>query len=164
MREVIIRLKLYKFIELSEKSKDVARDWYRQGSDDSSWAFDQIKNDAEHVGLKIQSLDTHRHNEGEFITTPLACCEAILKEHGNTCETYRTAERYIEAIRLASFHDTEDCITEIDENNVHEFLYALLEDYRVNLEKEQEYQNSNDFVDENIIANDYEFSEDGKNK
>jgi hypothetical protein len=41
-------------------------------------------------------------------------------------------------------------------------LRALLEEYLVTLRKEEEYQLSEEVVDELLISNGYEFTEDGK--
>ena len=43
-----------------------------------------------------------------------------------------------------------------------EFLKSLLEDYSIILQKEYEYQTSEEAIIESIKANDYEFTEDGK--
>jgi hypothetical protein len=43
-----------------------------------------------------------------------------------------------------------------------EFLRALLEEYLTILRKEEEYQLSDEVADEMIVANAYEFTEDGK--
>ncbi len=42
-----------------------------------------------------------------------------------------------------------------------EFLNTLLQDYAQILQKEYEYLMSDEMVDESIIANEYEFNEDG---
>ena len=42
-----------------------------------------------------------------------------------------------------------------------EFLRALLEEYLTILRKEEEYQLSDEVADEMMVANEYEFTEDG---
>ena len=42
------------------------------------------------------------------------------------------------------------------------FLYALREDYRITLQKELEYMQSTEQIEETIRANEYEFTEEGK--
>ena len=42
-----------------------------------------------------------------------------------------------------------------------EFLLSLCEDYRIMFNKEIEYQESNEYVDENIRINEYEFTKEG---
>src|SRR5580693_5752393 len=119
-----IETTVYKFDELNDKAKEQARDWYRQG-DHNSFAWEQIKEDAEQIGLKITTLDDHRNNEGGFIGGPLETVKLILENHGKSCETYKTAERYQK--ELTRLYDA-DCKEETQEtqdayeNCAHEFL------------------------------------------
>jgi hypothetical protein len=50
--------------------------------------------DAENMGLKITSfdLDRNRHAKGCFITNAMECAESILRDHGETCDTYIEAQ------------------------------------------------------------------------
>ncbi len=48
------------------------------------------------------------------------------------------------------------------ENDEDEFLKELLEDYRIILQKEYEYQTSEEAIIGTIEANEYEFTQDGK--
>lgn len=162
MREV--KTKVYLYAELSEKAKDKAREWWLS-VDDGSWAWDSTAEDAQQIGLKITSLDPRHTNEGEFITSARDTVRLILENHGPECETYKTAERYKKAFDdLQKFLDADDydSFHEQSENTEHEFLHELLEDYRVMLEKEQEYQQSEEYIAETMEANAYEFTKDGK--
>lgn len=162
--ETIVRT-LYKFDELSEPAKEKAREWYRQAAMEMSWAWEQIQEDSKQIGLKITSLDDRRNNEGEFIGSARDTAKLIIENHGIHCETYQTAIRYQgDLSRLYELANKEES-TETEtayENCIHEFLHDLLEDYRIMLNKEIEYQDSNESVDESILANEYEFLESGK--
>lgn len=149
----IINIAVYKFDELGEGAKEKARDWFRQGMGDS-FAFETVIEDAKNICLRITSLDSTRANQGEFVTDAKGTAEAILANHGPSCETYKTAETYLPSLK------SED--EETAENSAHEFLHDLLEDYRVMLDKEIEYLYSNESVDENIRINEYEFTEKGE--
>jgi hypothetical protein len=153
MREITV--KLYQFDELDEKAKERAREWARndQGMR-GQYQFEYLIEDANTIGLDINSLDDHRANEGEFLGTALECARKILKNHGKTCETYNTAMRYIDALE-----SKDDNITDVAR---HEFLHDLLEDYRVLYNQEIEYIYSNEAIDEDMRANEYEFTEGGK--
>lgn len=162
---------LYQYSELSDKAKEKARDWYRQGSDDDQFAWEQTQNDAKDIGLEILTLDQHRANEGRFIESALECAEKIVKNHGDTCETCKTAKMFIderdeivsEAPRNddnSDFKDESQLDDDLEELEK-EFLQSLLEDYRIMLDKEIEYQNSDECVSESIKSNEYEFTEDG---
>jgi hypothetical protein len=155
--------KVFTFDELSDSAKEKARDWYRQSPLDSQDAWDQIREDAENIGLRITTLDDSRPNEGNFIDTAVSTIDKITANHGQSCETYQTAKRY--EINLKVLLKTFDDSLEAENaygDCAHEFLHDLLEDYRVMLNKEIEYRYSNETVDESILANEYEFTIDGK--
>jgi hypothetical protein len=143
---------VYTFDELSDKAKEKARAWYRDNSFDNEYDWEHITDDAREVGLKISSLNDHRANTGEFIDSALYTVKQIKNNHGPTCDTYQTMERYEKSIR-----ENPD-----DKDAAHEFLYDLLEDYRIMFNKEMEYLYSNESVDENIRCNEYTFTVDGK--
>jgi hypothetical protein len=164
MREITV--KLYQFDELSEQAKDKAREWARddQGMR-GQYEFDYLIEDAKMVSLAIHRLDDHRANEGEFIGSARDTVELILKNHGVHCETYQTAVRYQADLdrlfKLASNEETqktEDAYADC----MHEFLHDLLEDYRVLYNQGIEYVYSQEAIDEDIKANEYEFTEGGK--
>lgn len=159
-----IETKVYTFDELTDSAKEKARDWYRQGGLDYEW-WDTTYEDAEMIGLKISGFDLRGLCDGEFIGTALETVNKIKENHGDTCETYKTAIRYEQSLRDTLFASEKDTATLEDddayENSVHEFLLDLLEDYRIILEKELEYIISAESVDENIRANEYEFTENG---
>lgn len=148
-------IELFQFDELSDEAKEKARDWWRKTDLEVQDASNQIQEDAEQIGLRIKCLDDNRPNEGEFAVSARHTMRTILAEHGNMCETYKTAQRY-------QFSLEKDDETEAYENSAHEFLHDLLEDYRVMLNKEIEYRYSNECIDESIRANEYEFTIDGK--
>lgn len=163
MREIIV--KLYKFEELTEKAKEKARDWFRAGYD-GQFEWDYVREDAEEIGLKITELrptGIQGDNHGEFVTTARECAEKVLKDHGDTCETFKDARAYLKEIDALELdedgeykdQDTADEITR-------EFKRSLLEDYRVMLEEAHEYRNSAECIDEDMAANEYEFTEDGE--
>ena len=158
---------IYTYDELSDKSKARARAWYREGNDLSS-LWDDIREDAKSIGLKIISLDQHRANKGEFIRSAPECAETILREHGDTCETYKTAKGYLDALQKlgdrpsdtmedADDNEYEDAREDLDK----EFLQSLLSDYFYRLQRDEEYAYSEESVSENILINEYTFDEDG---
>lgn len=151
MREITV--KLYQFDELDERAKERARDWYRNDDGmESQYAWEYVIEDAANIGLEIYALD--RCNKGRFLENGRDCARRILKDHGDTCETYKTARQFIDGLEAQD----EDTIEQIEKD----FLYSLLEDYRIMLEKETEYRYSAEVVDETIRANEYEFTEEGK--
>lgn len=161
----------YKFSELSDEAKDRARDWWRQGALQYDW-WEFIYDDAERIGLKITGFDTGRSCEitGDFIGTAEETADKILAEHGDRCDTWAEANAYKKTVAefMATAEKDEDgelatyALENEREDIDREFLRALLEQYLFTLRKEEEYQLSEEVVDELLIANDYEFTEDGK--
>lgn len=165
------QINYYNFNELSDRAKDTARDWWRQGALDYDW-YDCTYEDAALVGLKITSFDTGRSCEisGDFTGTPEETAAKIIADHGEDTGTAAEARHYLKTLGefLTTAEKDEDgelatYALEADREDIDkEFLRALLEEYLTNLRKEEEYQLSDEVADEMIVANDYEFTEDGK--
>lgn len=170
MRE--IKVKLYKYDELSERSKEKACDWYYQFALDYEW-WDSVYDDATNIGLKITEFDLGRAQmcRGQFTGDALECAEKIKKNHGDKCDTYKTAVAFLEErdkiVEQAERDKNGDFVNEYEldqklDKCEEEFLHALLEDYRVMLQNEIDHLTSREAIEESIIANGYEFTEGGK--
>lgn len=149
------KIKVYKFDELSAEAQEKALQGMRfwDVEDFEWWEF--TYEDAKNVGIKITSFDLDRGNiTGEFIESAEYTIDKILMDHGPTCDTYITAHNYKKALEDQKEDDADDF--------KHEFLNAILEDYRIILQKEFEYLTSDTHLKETIEANEYEFTEDGK--
>ncbi len=163
---------VYLFPELSPEAKERARDWYRSASNHDEWWLSTYE-DAEQSGLKITGFDIGRANsiEGKFTAGALECAHKIEKNHGEHCETFKTTKAFLterdaivdnaERDDLGEFEDVAKVDSQLDDCEA-EFLRAILEDYRIMLRKEYEYQQPDEFVDELIMANEYEFTVEGK--
>lgn len=169
-------INIYKFEELpDEQAKDKARDWYRQGGLDHEW-WDSTYDDAKNIGLKITGFDLDRGlmAEGDFTEDAVDVAKAIMKDHGKKTETYSDAEDFLEEWKQgekAYLKANKDDPEYLDESPFEdsdeaekleaEFQKTILEDYARMLQSEYDYLNSDEAVDESIIANEYEFHEDG---
>lgn len=153
---------IYEFNELSDRAKEKARIWFSQAGVNDDW-YESTYEDAERIGLKITSfgLDRDRHACGTFTKSMPEVIAAILKEHGEICETYKTAKRYATELSNLDDENADDYLEKIEEVES-EFLKALLEDYSVILQNESEYIQSDEYLDEGILANEYTFDENGK--
>ena len=164
---------LYTFAELSDKAKELALTNMRYTNTDagSEW-WDQTYEDAANVGIKITGFDTGRRNEitGEIFDTENTA-HSIVRDHGEECETHRTAAQYLKnrdtTIAAApkdtytgEYTDIEALDDKLDELGK-KFTKSILEDYLTILRNELEYLESDEAVQESIEANDYEFDEDG---
>ena len=169
-----IETQVFTFDELSDKAKEKARDWFREGQD-NSWPWECVQEDAKQIGLNITELQTCRSssNKGEFTTCAIDCAELVIANHGPDCEIYKTAKDFkeqhdkaIESFPVDSggerTQEQESAIDALLDGLEHEFKHALLEDYRIMYDKEIDYQQSDEVVDENIRCNDYTFTVDGK--
>lgn len=166
---------IYSFDELPEEAKQKALENLSDINVDYDW-WDYNYEDAENIGLILNEFDIGRSQvcTGVFKWGALECAEAILKEHGETCETHKTAIEYmkergelvtkysdgvnVEKVAEDNDYDFDQDCDELDK----EFLKSLLEDYLSILRKEHEYRTSEGVIIETINANKYEFTEDGK--
>ena len=161
------RVKVYKFNELTEQAKQVAIDNFITINVDYEW-WDSIYMDAENIGLKLTSfdIDRDRHAEGDFLLSANEVAANIMKEHGEQCETYKTAERFMEEWQpLFNDYMNEESDSYEDDNDLmvceQEFLKCLCEDYSIMLQAKYEYLQSDDAIIETIEVNDYDFLSNG---
>lgn len=161
----------YKYDELSDAAKEKARAWFAQGALVHEW-WDFIYDDAARCGLKITSFDLgrRRHAEGKLTMSAIDVAMKIKSEHGEACETYKTAMEFIGVhdeyhgvngkITLAG-DDSYDLEQEFEDHET-EFLRSILDDFSIILQKEYEFQLSEEVIEEAIRAGDYDFLESGK--
>ena len=171
-----IETTVFTFDELSEEAKQRAIQDYR--NKDVYWYdwWECIYDDAKNVGIKIKHFDTGRSWDIgiEFIESAYDAAEKIMKEHGQTCETYKTAAQFVKdwAELVAKYSDgikldkvAEDNEWEFDQEAdelEEEFRRDIGHDFLILLQKEEEYLNSDEAISETIEANEYEFTEEGK--
>ena len=162
---------VYTFDELSEEAKKKAREWMRGHALNYDW-WDFIYEDAASVGIKITGFDLGRASYcAGTIEDTESTAHAILKNHGEECETHKTASAYLkdrdDAIEAAprnedgEFEDEGALDDKLDEI-AGEFIKSILEDYRICLQREYEYRLSDEAIDEDIRANEYLFTEGGQ--
>lgn len=165
--------KVYPFDELSDDVKEKAVQglcdiniWY-------GW-WEGIFDDALSARLKLTEFELGRGAfcRGEFVEYAKDTANAIIKNHGESCETFKTTEEYAaECAALWQKYPEELDGDGYDDNEWdrnkeqgeidREFLKSILEDYRIMLQKEYEYLAGEEAIIETIKANEYEFTEDG---
>ena len=176
----IIETKAYQFQELDEKTKEKAIDNYRYVSveHDSWWDF--VKEDLISVGIELRSFDIERGSFAEIhLEDFYETCELILKSHGENCETYKIAERYIkEYDSIKDKMDNLECIENDDSDEEHlnklmqldkdledldeEYQKEFSEEVLSMLRREYEYMTSDEYTIEIFEANEYEFTDQAK--
>lgn len=164
---------LFAINELTDEVKSKVLDKFRDINVNDHW-WDSIYDDAKEIGLKITSfnLDRNRHAKGKFLLAANEVAQNILNYHGENCETYKTASSfmedwqpvfndYIHMDESSKKHESKEVEEELQEME-DSFLDSLLEDYSIILQKEYEYLMEDKAVEETIIANEYQFLENGK--
>lgn len=161
----------FQFVELSDKAKENARNWYRGLDTWGDW-FECIYDDAKMVGIEITEFHTYKNFiKGKFTDDACFTAHKVIKDHGETCKSYYLATQFLsERDELVDCwpKDSDGEMTESYEldNKLDSLENAFLKDilgyYLDMLKKEYEYRESDEFVDESIIANEYEFLSNGK--
>lgn len=157
---------VYTLAELEPRAHQRALAWLAEGQFDHGW-WDSIYEDAANVGVAITGfdLDRNRHCKGGFDKPAMDVAENIIREHGDTCETYKTAAQFI-ADRASLIADMDEGSEVEDlpeyEELCSEFLKSLLEDYSIMLQQESEYLSSEECLTEMAEANGYTFDEQGR--
>lgn len=166
---------LYTFDELSEGAMITAfQELWDCNVDHEGW-YSSVYADAESIGLKIKEFDLdYRANylKGSWTMDGEDSAIAVLLNHGGDCDTAGIAYGYLHAVmgimRDPAMHDdeaTNGLSFEADKS-----LDVIEDEYRRNIEdeylsmlaKEYEYLTSEELVRETILANGWEFTEDGK--
>ena len=165
------KIKVYEFNDLSEEAKEKAIEKLWNINVDYEW-WDCVYDDAENIGLKIKEFDLDRGSyvKGEFTISAQEVASNIIRDHGESCETYQTAVNFIneyepvfsdymnEQSENFESGELEDKMLDMES----EFLKSLCEDYRIMLQREYEWRTSTDEIIKTIDANCYEFTKDGK--
>lgn len=165
-----VTIEIFTFDELSEAAKQKAIQKHSDINVCDEW-YDGICDDAKNIGLKITSfdLDRNRYAKGEFLLSAAEVAQNILSNHGEMCETYKTAQNFLnewqpifneymdEQSEKYESREAEDEMQDIEQD----FLNSLLEDYSIILQNESDYLQSDEAIIETLIANDYEYEEDG---
>lgn len=153
MRTETITRNLFTFDELSDKAKEVARDWWREcEAQDPAW----VNEHSDSLRAALEFVRSYRYSH--TIEDLYATAKAWRSE--NTPDSrccpwtgYCADETAIDAILEACADGVEDLDT----------LEGLVDDAMSKAwEDEQEYAMLAENVDENIRANGYEFTESGK--
>lgn len=172
MRTIIKETTVYIFDELTPEAQEKAINHLWDINVDFEW-WDYMYGDAERIGLKLEhfDLDRNRHATGKWILSPVEVAIAIENNHGEDCETYRTAKDYLVSrdALVKKYSGGTDQVTEDNEYDFDqecdeldsEFLRSLLEDYSIMLQKECDYLTSEEAIKETILANEYEFTAEG---
>ena len=173
MRTETVILTYHRFDELDEQARQNALNRLWDCNVDYDW-WQHDYEDAANIGLKISSFDCDR---GKIDISYLAghtgedVARAILKEHGETCDTYKLAAAFLADREdlVKKYSDGGDKVTEENEYDFDcelddlesEFLSDMGEEYLSSLSKEYDYLTGEEAIKETIEANEWEFDTGG---
>ena len=172
-----VTINIYQFSELTDEAKENAIKELYDINVDSDW-WDSTYEDAAQINLKIKGFDIDRGSyvKAEFIESANNTAELIIMNHGESCETYKTAKSFLQDYNelVAKYSDgvKTDRVTEDNEYDFdneaddleNDFLQSISEDYRIILSNEYDYLTSEKSIIETIEANEYDFTEYGQLK
>jgi len=176
MRKETKEYEVFTFDELEDDIKEkVINDHYDWNVSDSYW-YEHIYEDAKTIGLEIQGFDFDRGHtlDGKFTEYEERMAELILENHGDVCETYKLAKKFLdEFIPLVEEKEFEEEKDDYDFDKCEEMqekIDGLEEDFRNDikseylsiLQKEYEYLISEEQIIESIKANEIEFLANGE--
>ena len=171
MKTITTKTVVYKFSELNESQQQRAIENLYDINVDYGW-WESVYEDAANVGIKITSFDIGRGSycNGDFLLSANEVAQNIMNEHGEHCETYKTAVSFMNDWQpvFSSYMDetdenyesreSEEILLEIED----EFKKSVLEDYRIMLSNEYDYLAGKEAIIETIKANDYDFTAEGR--
>jgi len=164
-------ISIYKYPELpTDKAKEKARQWWSDCVTNEEWS-EQTYEDASNVGIKIVGFDIDRGDFCAFDDSFDAdeVYAAIIKDHGEHCETYKCVYAYNYAkeatLKQAPSYDVEALGEDILDDKLDVLAKALKESlqaaYLVMLRESHTHYFSAEHVSDNIEMNRYNFLEDG---
>lgn len=180
---------IYQFDELTDAAKEKARGWFRGIADDDWWTesvIDDARRIGALIGFEVAGVAWRGFgSQGDgacwygAVTYSTGCAAAVARECPQDAEIQRIAQawrdlqrrnfyqirggvsandRYMRTSVNAYRADDREVVGEDDENQIVSDFADWI--YRA-LEKEYDYRMSDECVDGDIRANDYEFDENG---
>lgn len=176
-------INLYQYSELSDKAKEKAREWYRRASEGDNFWSECVIEDAKEIGA-LFGLDIENVYWSGFCSQGDGACvtgryswkkgglQSVKSYAGTDTELHGIVSAFQEASRKTFYQLSEKIVHRghyshersmlVDSDDLRECLADFSRWIYRNLEKEYDYQNSDETIEEAIIANEYEFTEDGE--
>ena len=186
----VIEKTIYQFDELTDAAKEKARGWFRGIACSDNWWAECVIDDAKHIGAMI-GFDVDKiywrgfSSQGDgacwtgSATYSTGCAAAVARECPQDSEIQRIARAW-EGLQCRNFYQirgsvsandrymrtrvdayrADDCDV-IDEDDAGQTVSDFADWIYRSLEREYDYRMSDECVDEDIRANEYEFGEDG---
>lgn len=178
----VIEKTIYQFDELTDAAKGQAREWFRTASAHDTWWSESVIDDAKRIGAMI-GFDVDEiywrgfwsQGDGACWTGSVfyaaGCAAAVARECPRDAEIQRIARAWRD-LQRRNFYQIRGGVSANDR-----YMRTSVDAYRADdanqivsdfadwiyrsLEKEYDYRMSDEYVDGDIRANEYEFDEDG---
>ena len=176
---------VYQFDELTDAAKEKAREWFRNASADDNWWSESVIDDAKRIGALVGFEVDEVYWQGDgacwtgSVTYSTGCATAVARECPQDAEIQRIARAWAD-LQRRNFYQIRggvsanyrymrtsvdayraDYASVVDEDYINQIVSDFADWIYRSLEKEYDYQMSDECVDESIRANEYEFDEDG---
>ena len=158
-----IEIKVYKFDELDEQTKERVIDNYRFINVEDTFWYDSIQEEFDELGISITAFNLDRNTAtieiGDFQITSIK----IIEEFGDNVLIKQTAKNYLDEYNKieSNFEDDEDCFIELEKLD-EEYEKEYSEDILSYLRSSYDWEISDEAITETIEANDYDFTTEGK--
>ena len=159
-----IEIKLYKYEELDKQTRKKVIENYRYINVEHSTWYEWIKEDFSRLGLEIQEFDLGRRNYVKiYIENFEDTSKNIIEEFGDSVLIKQTAKNYIDEFnKIQETFKQDEYIEREIEMLDEEYEKEYSEDILSYLRAEYEWEISDEAIIEEMRANDYDFTIEGK--
>tara|TARA_R110000744_G_scaffold194691_1_gene313606 strand:- start:256 stop:753 length:498 start_codon:yes stop_codon:yes gene_type:complete len=161
----IIKTKAFLFEELDSQTKEKVIENNRTINVDSNFWYDcELENFKHELKIKVNEFDVYRTEINITIENSFETAQGIVNFFGKESSIVYSAKTFIRDmifIEEKYEHDGEKLEEEL-EYLEEEFRGEIAEEILSMLTSQYEYETSDDEIKETIIANEYEFTEDGE--
>ena len=161
----IIEIKAFQFEELDSQTQEKVIENNRTiNVDKDFWWQDELHIYKNELDIIVSEFDIYRRTMNICIEDSFETAQKIVNFYGKESSIVKTAEIFLKD-RISVYKNYEDDWYELEEQLEYleeEFRREIAEEILSMLTSQYEYQTSDDAIKETIIANEYEFQEDGE--
>lgn len=169
-----IETTLYHYNELTPEAQERAREWYRECQDQDGYLWRESR---ESLDQFLSEFNAEFRNRNQY---SIRVNGGYARESDISDLSYVRLWKYLNAnhadciSKIGHCQFTGMCWDEVLLDGIAEFmrkpyetdfeglLYSCCEDLRIAVENEIDYQNSDEAIEESILANEYEFNDQGE--
>ena len=149
MRQVTETFTVFTYETAPEELKQKILEKYWDINVDNAFWYEHIDEDLKEVGIKRIAFDTYRHSaEIELTEYPEDVARKIKAEWGESMDIYKICDTFLQA-----GSEDDDCVREFRRDLEHWSASMYVAEY--------EHATSEEAIVDTLVANEYEFTEDG---